>query len=91
MRGLAAAVAEGGGVFVAEFGGKGVDGEAAVAGEGLIFGDLGEGGKHQEFAAFAGGEVVAARFEVGAEAAGDDDNEGAIGFADGFGNGLFAG
>ena len=90
LAGLAAVIANRRGGFAAEGGGDGVNAETALARELFGFCDLREGRKHQQLAVGAGVEVIAARFEIGAEAAGNNRNQGKPRFANGAGDGLFA-
>ena len=90
LAGLAAAIANGRWVFAAEGSGDGVDAEAALARELFVFCDLREGRKHQKLAVGAGVEVSATGFEVGAETARDNRDQGKPRFANGAGDGLFA-
>ena len=90
LTGLAAVIANCRGVFAAESGGNGVDPEAAIARK--LFGicDLRERRKHQQFAVSASIEVGTAGFEVWAEAARNDCDQGKPGFANGAGDGLLS-
>lgn len=90
LAGLAAAIANCRGVFAAEGGGDGVDAEAVLACELFGFCDLREGRKHQQLAVGAGVKVSAARFEIRAEATGNNRNQGKPRFANGAGDGLLA-
>ena len=90
LTGLAAAVADGGGVVAAEGGGNGVDAKATLAGEFLVFGNLREGREHQQFAGDAGVEVGPAGLEVGAESARHNSDERKPRFANGASHGLLA-
>ena len=88
--GLAAAIANGRGVFAAEGGGDGVNAETALTRELFGFCDLREGRKHQQLAVGAGVEISAAGFEIRAESAGNNRNQGEVSFANGAGDGLLA-
>lgn len=72
---LAAAIADGRGVIAADFGGDGVDREASLAGKALGFGNRLEWRKHQQLAACAGVEVIAARLEIRPEATWNNRDE----------------